>query len=500
MATYNPMYYLDEAANFLKKPVQNVWQNLTAPGNTQGLAYEDQIAALDDRQKLAEQLQAQADQPFNIQSYKGIQAPISGYEGAAKMLSAALAGWEGGGIAGERRAATAAMKKEDAKTLREMGEALAGTPEETVALAPTDPTLGQRNLQDIMSMSGSRQATPDELAAALGGNAPPGRAVMKNMVPGDVSKAAQIGLGNPRFANQGLALLVGETQRRIKQAEDLSDANIENQRKIDAAALVQEGLNRRYTSPTPTDNRTTYEKTLAARNNSQPGSKEYDEYQKQLDKLNYIQQSLNGANIPSGYRPNERGGLEPIPGGPGDLRNTAQGFGQENALRDEYQRGARLFDVTNDAYSKISSVPESPAGDLSMLYNYMKMLDPNSVVRESEFRVAGTARPLLENLGLSWDRINSVWAGNRMTTGQRSDFLKSAKDVYNSALNNQIQRDTQYTDLANSYNLNSDRVVTGSARYKEDPIANGRAAIAAGADRNAVIKRLKDAGIDTKGF
>ena len=462
-----------QAFDFLKRQAGR-FVNLTKPGADDD-DYTTRSAAIARQRKLADMLSQMGEQEQAVSTAGGITAPMSGMGALARGLTSFGGAYLSGKASADEAAATKAEKAAIQSGLADIFKR--SDLVEQGAQQPDDAEGIPQYAANTQVGGGKYILTPKDQQRRL-----------IELVGEHPGAAGQANL----YSN-----LIGD---EIKRAEDLSDANIENQRKIDAAALVQEGLNRRYTSPTPTDNRTTYEKILAARNNSQPGSKEYDEYQKQLDKLNYIQQSLNGANIPSGYRLNERGGLEPIPGGPGDLRNTAQGFGQENALRDEYQRGARLFDVTNDAYSKISSVPESPAGDLSMLYNYMKMLDPNSVVRESEFRVAGTARPLLENLGLSWDRINSVWAGNRMTTGQRSDFLKSAKDVYNSALNNQIQRDTQYTDLANSYNLNSDRVVTGSARYKEDPIANGRAAIAAGADRNAVIKRLKDAGIDTKGF
>ena len=45
-----------------------------------------QIAELQRRQKLAEALSAQAGQPIEVQSYKGIQAPISPFSVLAKVL------------------------------------------------------------------------------------------------------------------------------------------------------------------------------------------------------------------------------------------------------------------------------------------------------------------------------------------------------------------------------------------------------------------------------
>ena len=47
-----------------------------------------QLAELQRRQKLADMLSAQGNEPFEVQSYKGIQAPISPYAGLAKLLQA----------------------------------------------------------------------------------------------------------------------------------------------------------------------------------------------------------------------------------------------------------------------------------------------------------------------------------------------------------------------------------------------------------------------------
>lgn len=61
--------------------------------------YDAQLADAQRRQKLAELLQSQADQPIEIQSYKGIQAPISPMAGLAKVLEGLT------GVYGEKKAA-----------------------------------------------------------------------------------------------------------------------------------------------------------------------------------------------------------------------------------------------------------------------------------------------------------------------------------------------------------------------------------------------------------
>ena len=54
----------------------------------------------------------------------------------------------------------------------------------------------------------------------------------------------------------------------------------------------------------------------------------------------------------------------------------------------EAQPAGKAFGDVQSAYGKVSEAAKgnSPASDLSMLYSYAKLLDPGSVVRESEFQ------------------------------------------------------------------------------------------------------------------
>jgi hypothetical protein len=57
--------------------------------------YDAQVADAQRRQKMAEMLQEQANAPFDIQSYKGVQAPIPWTAVLAKALQGGLAGYQG---------------------------------------------------------------------------------------------------------------------------------------------------------------------------------------------------------------------------------------------------------------------------------------------------------------------------------------------------------------------------------------------------------------------
>ena len=425
--------------------------------------YDSQLADILRRQKYAELLAQQGNEDIKVESVNGVPTPISPFQGLAKVFQSGMGAY----LAGQSSKDKATLDK---TTSERLSDALAnyGRPN-------TGANVGT---VDTSGIEGAGQSFP-----------------ITGMVTGPATQndkmqraSAMMGMGDIGKA------IGGELLKQSVEPEKLYTLN--------RGDTLQTGTGqvRGVGAPSAPANKTPF----AAVVNGKPGMFVYDDAGNPVavPGMTPFRTGEGGEKPPPGFRYDAKRNLVAIPGGPGDLRTTQQGFTQENNLRDEYQKGAKSFSVVNDAYSKISSVPASPTGDLSMLYNYMKMLDPNSVVRESEFRVAATARPLLENLGLSWDRIGSVWSGNRMTPGQRADFKKSAEGVYGAALNNQNQWDTQYTDLANSYGLDPKHIVTGSARYKnkQDPIASARAAIAAGADKAAVIKRLQDAGINTEGL
>lgn len=118
----------------------------------------------------------------------------------------------------------------------------------------------------------------------------------------------------------------------------------------------------------------------------------------------------------------------------------------------------------SSSYTRIiaSAKNPSPAGDLSMIFNYMKMLDPGSVVRESEFRTAAVAKPMLERLGLTWDAVQSVWEGKQLTTQQREDFLNRSKMLYEEMGQQKGKIDTYYKGLSQELGIPESQILKPS--------------------------------------
>lgn len=101
----------------------------------------------------------------------------------------------------------------------------------------------------------------------------------------------------------------------------------------------------------------------------------------------------------------------------------------EAGLRKEYTNLAGDFIKVQDSFGRIqaSAKNPSPAGDLALIFNYMKMLDPGSTVREGEFSTAQNSSGVPEQIRAQW---NKALTGERLTPDIRNDFLGRAKMLY----------------------------------------------------------------------
>jgi len=126
-------------------------------------------------------------------------------------------------------------------------------------------------------------------------------------------------------------------------------------------------------------------------------------------------------------------------------RNTL--FNQATKLRGEFTGITKPFEDQNQAYGRIlaSSQDPSPAGDLALIFNYMKVLDPGSTVREGEFANA-------ENSGSIPSRIqaqyNKVISGERLAPEQRADFVDRAGRLFSQAAKQHKKTAEEFRQLA----------------------------------------------------
>jgi hypothetical protein len=93
----------------------------------------------------------------------------------------------------------------------------------------------------------------------------------------------------------------------------------------------------------------------------------------------------------------------------------------------------------------------NPAGDLAAATKFMKLLDPTSVVRESELLLAMKATGALDRLyNYAQMRAN----GTLLTPKQRGEFGTLANEFYQTATNQYNSKYNEYSDIAKRNNLN----------------------------------------------
>lgn len=110
---------------------------------------------------------------------------------------------------------------------------------------------------------------------------------------------------------------------------------------------------------------------------------------------------------------------------------------QINMPGQDYARGGDLRKEWNDNVVKPTKVGtdamrrviegagrETPAGDIALIFGFMKIQDPGSTVREGEFATAENAASIPERIRVAY---NKALKGDKLTPEQRADFLGTAQ-------------------------------------------------------------------------
>lgn len=137
----------------------------------------------------------------------------------------------------------------------------------------------------------------------------------------------------------------------------------------------------------------------------------------------------------------------------------------EAKLRGEFTKQLGTFNEVQDGYRRLiaataqrESDPNavSPASDIGLVFGFMKMLDPGSVVREGEFASAQNAAGVPERIQ---NLYNKALKGEILNPTQRQDFIDTAGRLYAQARQGAEVVASRYSDLAKGQGLDVGRVV-----------------------------------------
>ena len=132
-------------------------------------------------------------------------------------------------------------------------------------------------------------------------------------------------------------------------------------------------------------------------------------------------------------------------------------------LRKEFTKLSGEFISVQDAYSRVLAAPDTAAGDVGLVFAFMKMLDPGSVVREGEFATAAAAAGLPDRIVALAQRVDT---GKRLTSPQVADFKNVARQIYNQQVQGQRLLEGTFRRLSDRQGMASDQVVIPFVRER----------------------------------
>lgn len=143
-----------------------------------------------------------------------------------------------------------------------------------------------------------------------------------------------------------------------------------------------------------------------------------------------------------------------------DAASTQRDQATEMKLADDYRAQSKEFGQALSAHKQLSSTlgsaTSSPAATLAAATKFMKILDPGSVVRESELGMALAASGVLDR---AMNYVSTLQSGQKLTPTQAKDFKVISDKMFTAAQQVQQAIDADYKGKAKAYKLRPEMVV-----------------------------------------
>ena len=178
---------------------------------------------------------------------------------------------------------------------------------------------------------------------------------------------------------------------------------------------------------------------------------------------------------------------------PVDMTGGQKGFENEMALGSKF-KAEPIYKDFNDMKSAFGQVVSSlsagtPIGDVAGATKIMKLLDPGSVVRESELAIAMQASGRMDRLQ---NYFNNFMTGQKLTPTQRDDFKALANELYAAAGQAYNQKRSEYEQFGNAYGFKNLGTALGSQANIPSVMRQAPAAPSAPGVKAPTRRRLED--------
>ena len=134
-------------------------------------------------------------------------------------------------------------------------------------------------------------------------------------------------------------------------------------------------------------------------------------------------------------------------------------FEYEEKIRKEYQGRTKVYGEVQTIFSNLqaSAQAKTGPGDIALITGFMKMLDPGSVVRETEFATARDTAGLFESLKNDAQKLESGQLFGLNST-QRQQYVNLAQQYLNAAKKKADQDKKDLRVVVDNYKLNPENV------------------------------------------
>ena len=148
-------------------------------------------------------------------------------------------------------------------------------------------------------------------------------------------------------------------------------------------------------------------------------------------------------------------------------------FQRANALRDDYNKESQSMRDREDIYDLIDTMRKEPAGgpsDIVLLYNFVKLNDPNAA-REGELELVQRGASIPD----TWKRyVGRFLQGNILAPEQRVKMIEAADKLYEGGIRPKLESiNKRYEDSSKRNEVDFRDVIRPSRPAKSTDTQNG---------------------------
>lgn len=139
----------------------------------------------------------------------------------------------------------------------------------------------------------------------------------------------------------------------------------------------------------------------------------------------------------------------------------------ENSLRDDYVKQAQTFIAMRDAKNRLDNIDKTGAGDMALVFQFMKMLDPGSTVREGEYASAANSGGVPSAIQALY---NKALGEGSIGDKARAGILSQANKMFEAGALQHDKNTTTFANIAKRLKLDPNNVVIDLSPVGKSPV------------------------------